>query len=65
MSVDPTAGFVVPDGTAAGGRFLSFLAVPVDAGPGAAALRLSGRDAAAPDLAVVEPMLDEWFGAVQ
>ena len=36
----------VPDGTAAGGRFLSFLAVPVDAGPGAAALRLSGRDAA-------------------
>ena len=26
---------------------------------------LSGRDAAAPALAVVEPMLDEWFGAVQ
>ena len=26
---------------------------------------LSRRDAAAPALAVVEPMLDEWFGAVQ
>jgi dTDP-4-dehydrorhamnose 3,5-epimerase len=26
---------------------------------------VSGRDAAAPALAVVEPMLDEWFGALQ
>ena len=33
----------LPDATAVGGRFFSFLAVPVDAGSGEAALRLSGR----------------------
>jgi murein DD-endopeptidase MepM/ murein hydrolase activator NlpD len=37
----------LPDAAApGGGRFFSFLAVPVEAGPGEAALRLAGRDAA-------------------